>query len=137
MSGATLWLSPGKALIQLSLRYKTDDQLWFSFFHEAGHILLHGKRDLFIEDPGMNGQKEDQADKFAADTLIPPVQLREFLETWTPNVYPPTSRIEDFADAIGVAPGIVIGRLQHDGQVPFSHYNHLNRRFAWVDENEG
>jgi addiction module HigA family antidote len=136
VSGATRWLSPGKALIQLSLRYKTDDQLWFSFFHEAGHILLHGKRDLFIEDPGMNGEKEDKADKFAADTLIPPVQLRVFLETWTPNVYPSTSLIMDFADYVGVAPGIVVGRLQHDGHVPFSHYNHLKRRLAWVDENE-
>ena len=48
--GATRWLNPNKAIIQLSLRGKTDDHLWFSFFHEAGHILLHGKRDVFIED---------------------------------------------------------------------------------------
>jgi len=47
--GATHWLSPSKALIQLSLRGKTDDHLWFTFFHEAGHILLHGKREVFIE----------------------------------------------------------------------------------------
>ena len=137
VSGATRWLSPGKALIQLSLRYKTDDQLLFSFFHEAGHILLHGKRDLFIEDQAMNGKKEDEADQFAADTLIPPVQLRVFLESWTPNVYPPTSRIVEFADYVGVAPGIVVGRLQHDGRVPFSHFNHLKRRLAWVEEDEG
>ena len=38
-SGAARWLSPSKALIQLSLRYKRDDQLWFSFYHEAAHIL--------------------------------------------------------------------------------------------------
>jgi Zn-dependent peptidase ImmA (M78 family) len=137
VSGATRWLTPGKALIQLSLCYKTDDQLWFSFFHEAGHILLHGKRDLFIEDQGMNGEKEDQVDKFTADTLIPPVQLSKFLETWTPNVYPPTSRIVDFAGYVGVAPGIVVGRLQHDGRIPFSHYNHLKRRLVWIDEKEG
>ncbi len=46
--GATRWLSPGRALIQLSLRYKTDDHLWFTFFHEAAHILLHNKRDVFV-----------------------------------------------------------------------------------------
>jgi addiction module HigA family antidote len=51
VSGATRWLSPTKAIIQLSLRYRTDDHLWFTFFHEAGHILLHGKRDVFIEVP--------------------------------------------------------------------------------------
>jgi hypothetical protein len=46
--GATRWLNPNKALIQLSLRYKTNDHLWFAFFHEAGHILLHGKRNVFL-----------------------------------------------------------------------------------------
>ena len=49
-NGSTRWLSPSKALIQLSLRYKTDDHLWFTFFHEAGHILLHGKQTLPIAD---------------------------------------------------------------------------------------
>jgi hypothetical protein len=39
-------LSPGKALIQLSLRYKTNDHLWFSLFHEAGHVLLHAPSKL-------------------------------------------------------------------------------------------
>ncbi|MFN8491179.1 MAG: hypothetical protein U0350_26520 [Caldilineaceae bacterium] len=27
--GATRWLTPNKALLQLSLRYKTNDHLWF------------------------------------------------------------------------------------------------------------
>ena len=48
VSDATRWLAPNKALIQLSLRYKTDDHLWFTFFHGAGHILLHGKREMFL-----------------------------------------------------------------------------------------
>ena len=53
VSGATRWVGSDKAIIQLSLRYKTNDHLWFTFFHEAGHILLHGKKELFIE--GVNG----------------------------------------------------------------------------------
>ncbi len=48
--GATRWLHSTKALIQLSLRGKTDDHLWFTFFHEAGHVLKHGKRAVFMED---------------------------------------------------------------------------------------
>jgi len=48
VSDATRWLASNKALIQLSLRYKTDDHLWFTFFHDAGHILLHGKREMFL-----------------------------------------------------------------------------------------
>ncbi|MFV2073095.1 MAG: HigA family addiction module antitoxin, partial [Thermoanaerobaculales bacterium] len=48
-NGATQWLSKDKALIQLSIRYKREDVLWFTFFHEAGHILLHGKRQVFVD----------------------------------------------------------------------------------------
>ena len=42
-----------------------------------------------------------------------------------------THSICAFADALGIAPGIVAGRLQHDGHVPFSHYHDLKRRFEW------
>jgi len=35
---------------KLSCRYKVEDIFWFSFFHEVGHVLLHGKRDVFLED---------------------------------------------------------------------------------------
>src|SRR5262249_10556358 len=67
--GAARWLAPTRALIQLSLRYKTDDHFWFTFFHEAGHILLHGRRDVFLEDDD-NGQgdKEAEANAFARDS---------------------------------------------------------------------
>ncbi len=48
-SGVTRWLTPSKAMIQLSLRYKRDDHFGFTFFHEAGHVLQEKKRDVFIE----------------------------------------------------------------------------------------
>jgi addiction module HigA family antidote len=138
ISGATRWLSPTKALIQLSLRYKTDDQLWFTFFHEAGHILLHGKRDLFLEanDNGMGGDKEREADSFAADLLIPRNKLRKFLSGQTPGRYPRIRSIEIFSEEIGIAPGIVVGRMQHDrlpkdNPLPFSHCNGLKRKLEW------
>jgi addiction module HigA family antidote len=70
--GATRWLTADKALIQLSARGKTDDQLWFTFFHEAGHILLHPKKDIFIELDNTEDSREDEANRFAADHLIPP-----------------------------------------------------------------
>jgi addiction module HigA family antidote len=133
-SGATRWLSSQKALIQLSLRYKADDHLWFTFFHEAGHILLHGKRDVFLEDGEGESKKERQADRFAADFLIPP---REF------SRFKPTGRhyskmdVREFASHIGIAPGIVVGRLQKEKLIPFSHLNGLKRSLDWDDiENE-
>ena len=72
-SGAVRWLTPECALLMLSLRYKSNDQLWFSFFHEAGHLLLHGKRLLFLEvEEHRDGQDEEEANAFARDFLIPP-----------------------------------------------------------------
>src|SRR5882724_9630290 len=70
--GATRWLTPTRPLIQLSLRYKSDDHLWFSFFHEAGHILLHSKREIFItENKDQDLIEEDEANEFAETLLIP------------------------------------------------------------------
>jgi hypothetical protein len=128
-SGATRWLTPTKALIQLSRRYRTDDQLWFTFFHESAHILLHGKRDVFLEDDGESSEKEREADRFAGDRLIPPQALKAFVAG---NTRFAKADIQRFADAVGVAPGIVVGRLQHDGHLPMSHCNDLKRRLEWA-----
>ncbi len=125
-SGATWWMNPNKAVIQLSLRYKTDDQLWFSFFHEAGHILLHGKKEIFIEGDGKNS-KEDEADRFASDFLIPLKQYKQFIQSGRYS----KAAIQKFASEIGIAPGIIVGRLQHDDIILHSFCNDLKKRFKW------
>ncbi len=128
--GATRWISSTKALIQLSLRYKSNDQLWFSLFHEAGHILLHPKRSEFLEGIGARCPLEEEADRFAADTLIPPSKaggLRCCVSS--------KQDIEAFADVLGVAPGVVVGRMQHDKLIPFSRFNGLKVRYEWEGEN--
>lgn len=143
VSGATRWLSPDKALIQLSLRYKTDDHLWFTFFHEAAHIVLHGKRDIYLESTNNKletKEKENESDLFAANILIPPEDLKDFLNTIPINRYPSKQQILDFSKEIGIAPSIVVGRLQHDqlpkeNPLPFSHYNGLKIRFDWINNN--
>lgn len=125
-SGATWWMNPNKAVIQLSLRYKSDDQLWFSFFHEAGHILLHGKKEIFIEDDS-ESSKEDEANSFASDILIPRKQLQEFTKSSDLS----KAAIKRFASEIGIASGIIVGRLQYLGKLPYTHCNELKRRFEW------
>lgn len=139
--GATRWISQDKALIQLSLRYRKDDQLWFSFFHEAAHILLHGKRDVFLhegeaeKDP--EGQKEIEASKLAANILIPQEELDTFLDSIPPGRVPSRREIKAFAKRIGVSTGIVVGRLQHDklpasSPVQYSHFHDLKMTFKWA-----
>lgn len=114
--GATRWLSSDKALIQLSLHYKRADQLWFSFFHEAGHILLHGKKDIFVEQKkAAENLQEIEANDFASDFLIPPEHYRKFLTQKDFSL----SAISNFAKSLNIAPGIVVGRLQHDKYIGF------------------
>lgn len=130
VSGATRWLTPRKALIQLNLRYRTDDQLWFTFFHEAGHIGRHSKRAIFIDhDKQPQNAEEEEANAFAADLLIPPERLSAFLQEGDMT----GGAIVSFASEIGIVPGIVVGRLQHNGYLPYSHCNDLKGRLRWIE----
>ena len=131
LSGAARWLSSDRALIQLSLRHKTDDQFWFSLFHECGHILEGKKRDYIdsteLEDESGSTTERD-ADKFARDVLIP----SDAYSAWVDSGPLSESGVRAFATVQGVAPGIVVGRLQHDEYLAVSHLNHLKRRINWV-----
>ncbi len=127
VSGAARWLTADKALIQLSLRYRTDDHLWFSFFHEAGHIVNHGKRSVFLEGDGMDDHLEREANVFAEDALIPRPEWRKFVASGDFSEL----SIAQFAQDVGIASGIVVGRLQHDGLISFRGLNHLKRHFTW------
>lgn len=133
LCGAARWLTPEKALVQLSLRHKTNDHLWFAFFHEVGHILLHGKRESFLDTEEKHGgqDKEEQADRFASDVLIPPTAYRAFVQN---HPRPDAPAIHRFAVEIGIAPGIVVGRLQHEGAIGWDTANHLRVRLRWADE---
>lgn len=132
-SGATWWATPGRAILALSLRYKTNDHLWFSFFHELGHLVRHGKRLRFIEGKGIEGlddAKEREADAFASKALIPDADvLREFVRGAVSE-----PRVRSVAARLGIAPGILVGRLQHDGILPHSHLNGLKVRYEWAPE---
>jgi len=132
LSGAARWLRADKAIIQLSLRHKTDDHLWFTFFHEAGHILEHGKREAFLDIPNNEGDsKEEEADTFARDLLIP----KNAWATFQPRPgFITHADIIAFAEKLGIAPGIVVGRLQHETRLPHTHLNHLKRRYTWTKE---
>jgi HTH-type transcriptional regulator / antitoxin HigA len=125
ISGAARWITKDKALIQLSLKYRTNDQFWFTFFHEAGHILLHG-RQVFV-DYGYSTEtiEEKEANQFARDMLIPPEQAKRlpFLKT--------TRQIRKFAESIGIAAGIIVGRMQHDDLLHPSQFVELKNKLEW------
>lgn len=119
VSGVARWLNPHSPLIQLSLYGKSNDKFWFTFFHEAAHILLHAgrKTDIFLDDPGkasQSSQLEDEANQWARDMLISPAYNYELLKLKGEE------EICDFAAQLNIHPGIVIGRLQHEGLVGYA-----------------
>ncbi len=128
VSGATRWLTPTRPLIQMTLRHKTNDHFWFTFFHEAGHILNDSKKEIYIEDQHHDAQREQQANRFAADLLIPPN------ETTSLRGLTSKADVVRFAKRVGIAPGVVVGRLQKDGFIPYSHMNDLRVHFKWAEE---
>ena len=130
VTGATKWLTKGKALLMLSLRHKSNDHLWFAFFHEAGHILLHGKKMLFLElVGGLDGRNEEEADILARDFLINPGDAAAL-----PFLAHRVTEVTAFSRKIDVAPGIVVGRMQHDGLLPRNYLNKLKVRYSWKEE---
>lgn len=130
VSGATRFLSAQKALIQLSARYLRDDQFWFSFFHEAAHLLLHGEKVLFIDnDNSETNLEEREANKFAERLLIPPEHEESFYKLRNRR-----KEIIRFAQKAGVSPGIVVGQLQHHGVLEHNQGNRLKRAYRWSSE---
>jgi len=118
VSGVARWLGQ-TPLIQLSGRYKSNDQFWFTFFHEAGHILKHGKKDFFIEgidDICLDPKKEREANEFAANYLIPAQDFQRFVAQGDFS----ESAILRFAEAVEAHPAVVAGRLSYENVIHYS-----------------
>lgn len=123
VSGVARWLNPHKPLIQLSLYGKTNDKFWFTFFHEAAHILLHadGKKDIYLDDlnADCHDLQEEEANQWAREFLIPPNYNNQLLELLSKEA------VKRFSKEIGIHAGIVVGRLQHDKIIEPSWMNAL------------
>jgi HTH-type transcriptional regulator / antitoxin HigA len=65
--------------------------------------------------------------------LINPTEWHRFVAS---NSYRAKAGIQEFAQKVGIAPGIVVGRLQHEKRLPFDHCNDLKRHLEWKIEEE-
>jgi len=126
-SGATRFVSRTRALLLLSFRHLSDDQFWFTFFHEAGHLLLHGQTRLFLEGVEMPPTSEEkEANEFAGRILVPPSLHSTMLDLAADH-----RDVIRFAQRIGISPGIVVGQLQHYKRIGPGYLNKLKRRYTW------
>jgi HTH-type transcriptional regulator / antitoxin HigA len=128
--GAVRWLTSERPLIQLSLRYGWADIFWFTFFHESGHILLHDRKRLTFVDVVNPARTDDsmerEADDFAGRVLLPRAFDQQLARTRS------RAQVLALARDAGVHPGVVVGRLQHDGRIPFSYMNGLRVQFRFA-----
>lgn len=133
LSGIARWIAPGKAIIQQTLRHKTNDHFWFTFFHEAAHLLLHSRKGLFIDGEQVKGdaKEEEEANNWAANLLVPQPELARLISRGSFGV----RDIIEFANEMEIAPGIVVGQLQYQGVIPWkSSLNKLKIPFQWASE---
>ncbi len=129
--GAARWVDGERPLIQMSLRMKSNDHFWWTFFHEAAHIILHRGKN-FADDQNAEGDGiERQADKWAEETLVGSSRI----ETFAASKPQSKAALRAFADEVGIHPGIILGMLQHKKCIPYKTYMHdLKDRFEWADE---
>ena len=119
LQGAT-FLDGNRAVIAMTSRGKDADKYWFSLFHEIAHIVLGhlGKTS------GTTEEEEHAADKWAANMLISEEAFKIFCDMKDYS----KKAVVAYADNIGVAPGILVGRMQHEGLIDHSKLNDLKEK---------
>jgi len=131
ISGVMRWYR-GKPVIQQSLLFKSNDHFWFTFFHEAKHVLQKRKKDIFLE--GANAEHEDhkreeEANCFSGNFLIPDAEWERFVAKETERG---SAAIRTFANRIKIHPGIVAGRMMREKLLDDSHpARNLIVKFVW------
>jgi len=123
LHGAT-FLDGKKYVVGLTVRGRDADRFWFSLFHELFHVI----EGHATKPEGTSEEDERAADAFAANTLIPIQELESFVQK---RDFTKASVLQ-FAETIGVAPGIVVGRLQKDSYISFSWFNELKKKYCIV-----
>ena len=132
IDGACLWLEDQSPVIATSLRYDRIDYFWHTVMHELGHVK---NEDEFSLDSDILANATDdekttdrppgeiEADRFAVENLVPQDELEDFITRLSP-LYPKL-RLTGFASLMNVHPGIVVGQLQHRGEISYSRNREL------------
>lgn len=125
-SGAARMVDADKAMLLVSFRYRSDEQFWFTVFHEIGHLLLH-KAHTFVDAPSTPlDDREREANEFAAKCIVPDNRKSEFERIGLDK-----DSIVRFAVSVGVAAGLIVGQMQHRKMLPPEKMNGVKRTWTW------
>lgn len=129
VSGASYWLARDRAVIQLTLRHRTNDHFWFTVLHEIGHLVAGGRalrvESLEVTDDTAQDPDEVAANRFARDALFPPADMGAFIQAGDFS----RRAITEFASRMGVHAGLVVGRLQRDDLIDQDVLNGMKVRY--------
>lgn len=128
--GSAWWIDGNqRAVIQMSLRMKSNDHFWWTFFHECGHIALHRGKNFADDQNAFGDGAEAEADAWAESIIYGHNRLPAILAN------PPLSElsIRRLADDLKLHAGIIVGMLQHYEHIPYHKLNHLKAKFEWAD----
>lgn len=133
VNGAVKWINNERVVLAMNDRGADADKFWFSLFHEIKHVLQQKVKTVFVnssvsEMMDMNSRYEAEADTFATNYLIPPADYKRF----SPTKYTSDSEILEFAESIGVHPGIVAGRMQHDKIIPQNRCSKMKVKYQII-----
>ena len=125
VNGVSYKITKDKAIIMISDRGKKDDILWFTLFHEIAHLIMHSKKEVFIDgDNELKSSIEKEADDFAKNTLISKNAYDDFIENNIIN----EKTIRKFSKDNNIIPGILVGRMQKEGIIGYNEFNYLITR---------
>jgi addiction module HigA family antidote len=133
INGAVKWINQDRVVLAMNDRRLNADTFWFSLFHEIKHVLQQKTKTVFVssskqEMKEMDEKLEEEADIFAQNTLIPIRDYRQF----NPSKYTSDAEIIAFAKKIGIHPGVVAGRLQHDHIIAPNRCSALKQQYKIV-----
>lgn len=127
LNGVTRWIGKDKAMILLSLRTGLEDVIWFSFFHEARHILDEKKKSSLLTGQAWADSSDEKiADYYAAEMLLPHANNNEVRALQT------SADLNAFACEHDLTPCIVVGRYHHLTR-RFDKFNAVTNHFAWAE----
>lgn len=135
ITGAVKWINSNKVILALNDRRNFADGFWFSMFHEIKHVLQQKIKTTFISQEkknmdieSLNENLEKEADDFARTILIPKDEYDAFISRGNFS----DNAICLFSRKINIQPGIVLGRLQHDGYVALNRGTNLKIKYKII-----
>ena len=133
INGVVKWYD-NKVVLALNDRFKYADAFWFSLFHEIKHVFQKRKTKVIIncndELSELDEKFEKEADAFATETLIPKDAYNSYFNS--KGNYISKSDVVRFANYIGIHPGIVVGRLQHDKKIAHSSMTDMRQKYTII-----